>query len=106
MKNISPKELRNLINSNNNDYQLIDIRDDYEYDICCIGGEKISMYSIIKNINKLSKSKKVIIYCRTGSRSSNIIDLIEKKFRYKNIYNLEGGIMKWRDDIDPTLEEY
>ena len=106
MKNISPKELRNLINSNNNDYQLIDIRDDYEYDICCIGGEKISMYSIIKNINKLSKSKKVIIYCRTGSRSSNIIDLIEKKFQYKNIYNLEGGIMKWREDIDPTLEEY
>ena len=106
MKNISPKELRNLINSNNNDYQLIDIRDDYEYDICCIGGEKISMYSIIENINKVSKSKKVIIYCRTGSRSSNIIDLIEKKFQYKNIYNLEGGIMKWREDIDPTLEKY
>ena len=106
MKNISPKELRNLINSNNNDYQLIDIRDDYEYDICCIGGEKISMYSIIENINKVSKSKKVIIYCRTGSRSSNIIDLIEKKFHYKNIYNLEGGIMKWREDIDPTLEKY
>tara|TARA_B100000003_G_scaffold29210_1_gene23345 strand:- start:1955 stop:2275 length:321 start_codon:yes stop_codon:yes gene_type:complete len=106
MKNISPIELSNLINSNNNDYQLIDIRDDYEYDICCIGGEKISMYSIIKNINKLSKSKKVIIYCRTGSRSSNIIDLIEKKFQYKNIYNLEGGIMKWREDIDPTLEKY
>ena len=106
MKNISPKELSNLINSNNNDYQLIDIRDDYEYDICCIGGEKISMYSIIENINKLSKSKKVIIYCRTGSRSSNIIDLIEKKFQYKNIYNLEGGIMKWREDIDPTLEKY
>ena len=106
MKNISPIELSNLINSNNNDYQLIDIRDDYEYDICCIGGEKISMYSIIENINKLSKSKKVIIYCRTGSRSSNIIDLIEKKFQYKNIYNLEGGIMKWREDIDPTLEKY
>ena len=106
MKNISPIELSNLINSNNNDYQLIDIRDDYEYDICCIGGEKISMYSIIKNINKLSKSKKVIIYCRTGSRSSNIIDLIEKKFQYKNIYNLEGGIMKWMEDIDPTLEKY
>ena len=106
MKNISPIELSNLINSNNNDYQLIDIRDDYEYDICCIGGEKISMYSIIENINKVSKSKKVIIYCRTGSRSSNIIDLIEKKFQYKNIYNLEGGIMKWREDIDPTLEKY
>ena len=106
MKNISPIELSNLINSNNNDYQLIDIRDDYEYDICCIGGEKISMYSIIENINKLSKSKKVIIYCRTGSRSSNIIDLIEKIIQYNNIYNLEGCIMKWREDIDPTLEKY
>ena len=106
MKNISPKELSNLINSNNNDYQLIDIRDEYEYNICCIGGEKINMYSIIENINKLSKTKKVIIYCRTGSRSFNIINLIEKKFHYENIYNLDGGIMKWREDIDPTLKEY
>ncbi|GIS31319.1 MAG: hypothetical protein Ct9H90mP3_1150 [Flammeovirgaceae bacterium] len=35
------------------------------------------MYSIIDNLDKLSKEKKVIIYCRTGSRSANIVNLLE-----------------------------
>ena len=92
--------------SDKNEFQLVDIRDEYEYDICCIGGEKINMYSIIDNLDKLSREKKVIIYCRTGSRSANIVNLLENSYSFQNVYNLEGGIMKWRDDIDPTIKEY
>ena len=72
MKSITPKELKSIIESDNSDYQLIDIRDEYEHDICCIGGEKINMYSISENIDILSKNKKIIIYCRTGVRLSLI----------------------------------
>ena len=45
------------MDSDKNEFQLVDIRDEYEYDICCIGGEKINMYSIIDNLDKLSKKK-------------------------------------------------
>ena len=106
MKSISPKELSSIIESANSDYQLIDIRDEYEHDICCIGGEKINMYSIPENIYKLSKNKKIIIYCRTGVRSANIVNLLEKKFSFNNVYNLDGGIMRWREDVDPSLKSY
>ena len=106
MKIISPVQLKELIDSSNNDFQLIDIRDEYEFDICCIGGEKINMYSITDNLDKLSKEKKIIIYCRTGSRSATIVSLLEKRFSFKNVYNLDGGIMKWREDIDPSIKEY
>ena len=106
MKSISPKEVSSIIESANSDYQLIDIRDEYEHDICCIGGEKINMYSIPENIYKLSKNKKIIIYCRTGVRSANIVNLLEKKFSFNNVYNLDGGIMRWRDDVDPSLKSY
>ena len=58
MKNISPIQLKELIESSNNDFQLIDIRDEYEFDICCIGGEKINMYSITDSLDKLSREKK------------------------------------------------
>ena len=47
MKKIFPLELKKLMDSDKNEFQLVDIRDEYEYDICCIGGEKINMYSII-----------------------------------------------------------
>lgn len=106
MKSISPKELNNIIESNNLDFQLIDIRDEYEHDICCIGGEKINMYLIPDNIDKLSKNKKIIIYCRTGVRSANIVNLLEKKFSFDNVHNLDGGIMRWRDEVDPSLKSY
>ena len=106
MKNISPIQLKELIESSNNDFQLIDIRDEYEFDICCIGGEKINMYSITDNLDKLSREKKIIIYCRTGSRSATIVSLLEKNFSFKNVYNLDGGIMKWREDVDPSIKEY
>ena len=106
MKIISPVQLKELIDSSNNDFQLIDIRDEYEFDICCIGGEKINMYSITVSLDKLSREKKIIIYCRTGSRSATIVSLLEKNFSFKNVYNLDGGIMKWRQDVDPSIKEY
>ena len=106
MKIISPVQLKELIDSSNNDFQLIDIRDEYEFDICCIGGEKINMYYITDSLDKLSREKKIIIYCRTGSRSATIVSLLEKNFSFKNVYNLDGGIMKWRQDVDPSIKEY
>ena len=106
MKKILPLEVKKLMDLDDDSYQLIDIRDEYEYDICCIGGEKINMYSIIDNLDKLSKEKKVIIYCRTGSRSSNVVNLLDKSYSFQNVYNLEGGIMKWRDDVDQTIKKY
>ena len=64
------------------------------------------MYSITDSLDKLSKEKKIIIYCRTGSRSATIVSLLEKNFSFKNVYNLDGGIMKWRQDVDPSIKEY
>jgi len=89
-----------------NEFQLIDIRDDYEYNICCIGGEKINMYSILDNIDKISRNNKVIIYCRTGLRSGNIVKFLEESFSFDNVYNLDGGIMKWKNDVDSSLVSY
>ena len=105
MKLINPINLKNKIN-NKEDFQLIDIREDYEHEICCIGGDKIGMYSIPDSIHKISKSKDVIIYCRTGSRSAIIVKMLEDNYSFDNVYNLDGGIMRWREDIDLTLKKY
>jgi len=106
MKTISPIELKSIMDKTADNIQLIDIRDQYEYDICCIGGDKINMYEIPDKIHKISKNKKVVIYCRSGSRSANIVNLLEKNFSFDNIYNLDGGIMRWRDEIDSSLKSY
>ena len=56
MKQIDPISLKEKID-NEEDFQLVDIRDEYEFEICCIGGDKINMYSIFDNLERSLKKR-------------------------------------------------
>ena len=103
MKEISVSELKALIDSGA-DIQLIDVREPAEFESAQIGGELIPLGTIPQNVDKISKDKQVIIHCRSGKRSANAIMFLESNFGYENLYNLEGGILAWRDEIDEDLD--
>ena len=105
MKEVTVKELKALKDIKG-DFQLIDVREEHEFEISNLGGELIPLGSIIENADKISKDKKVIIYCRSGSRSAAAVLQLEKQFGYTNLYNLKGGILAYADQIDPTLVKY
>ncbi|MCX6232023.1 MAG: thioredoxin [Bacteroidetes bacterium] len=46
-------------------------------------------------INKLDRNKAVFVYCLSGSRSAYAAKLMQSK-GFKVIYDLSGGMMKWR----------
>lgn len=103
MKEISVSELKALLDSGS-DIQLIDVREPAEFESAQIGGELIPLGTIPQNVDKISKDKQVIIHCRSGKRSANAIMFLESNFGYENLYNLEGGILAWRDEIDEDLD--
>lgn len=103
MKEISVSELKALLDSSA-DIQLIDVREPSEFESAQIGGELIPLGTIPQNVDKISKDKQVIIHCRSGKRSANAIQFLESNFGYDNLYNLEGGILAWRDEIDDALD--
>ncbi|ABG59886.1 rhodanese-like domain-containing protein [Cytophaga hutchinsonii] len=103
MKEISVSELKALIDSKA-DIQLIDVREPAEFESAQIGGELIPLGTIPQNVDKISKDKQVIIHCRSGKRSANAIMFLESNHGYTNLYNLEGGILAWRDEIDEDLD--
>ncbi|WP_299252749.1 rhodanese-like domain-containing protein [uncultured Cytophaga sp.] len=103
MKEISVTELKALIDSGA-DIQLIDVREPAEFESAQIGGELIPLGTIPQNVDKISKDKQVIVHCRSGKRSANAITFLESNFGYENLYNLEGGIIAWRDEIDEDLD--
>jgi adenylyltransferase/sulfurtransferase len=105
IKEITVEELKQLRDSGN-DFQLIDVREDYEIEICHIDGERIPLNEIPNSVDKISKDKKVIIHCRSGSRSGNTIKWLEKNHNFDNLYNLKGGILAWADQIDPSMSKY
>lgn len=104
MKEVTVIELNELKN-NKADFQLIDIREEHEIDICEIGGEHIAMGDVMDNLNKISKDKQVIIHCRSGARSASICMALENN-GYNNVYNLKGGIIAWINEIDNSLTKY
>ena len=47
--------------------------------------------------------REIVVHCRSGKRSANVIGFLEENHGFTNLYNLEGGIMSWADQIDPTM---
>lgn len=105
MKEISVKELVELKESGA-DFQLIDVRETYEADIAQMGGELIPMGSVPQNVDKFSKDKKVIVHCRSGKRSGDVIQWLEANHNFDNLYNLRGGILAWSDEVDNSINKY
>jgi rhodanese-related sulfurtransferase len=91
MNIITADELKAKINNNHN-IQIIDIREDYEFEENNIGGTNIPMENVLSSLDQIDTSKQVIICCRTGKRSAAMIHTIERKLSLNNIYSLEGGI--------------
>ena len=105
VKELSVKELKEL-QDKNEDFQLIDVREDFEYDIAHLNGELIPLNQILDEAGKISKDKKVVVHCRSGARSANAIQALEQKFGFDNLYNLKGGILAYADEIDNSLAKY
>lgn len=94
MKQISSLELKNLIDSKA-EFQLVDVREDYEFEEANLNGELIPMGDVMDNVEKISRDKQVVVHCRSGKRSANVITTLENKFGFTNLYNLEGGILSY-----------
>ncbi|HYF69361.1 MAG TPA: rhodanese-like domain-containing protein, partial [Ohtaekwangia sp.] len=105
MKEVTVQELKEMMDSGS-EFQLIDVREPHEYDICNIGGELIPQGDIPNNVDRISKDKQVVIHCRSGARSGNMVQWLEKNHGMENLYNLKGGILAWAREIDDEMPTY
>ena len=91
-KEISYKKLEEIMRKNNN-CLLLDVRSKQEFEEEHLNGAiNIALYELEKQIIKLpDKQCIIIIYCRSGHRSRQAKEKLEK-LGYKNIYNLKNGL--------------
>lgn len=98
MKEITVQELKQLIDEKK-DFQLIDVREQYEYDEANINGKLIPMGEIMEHVEEIAKDKQVVVHCRSGKRSATVINALESQFGFTNLYNLKGGILAYIEEI-------
>lgn len=104
MKEITVEDLKFKID-NNEEFQLIDVREQFEYDMSNLGGENIPLAGVLIEADKISKTKPVIIQCRSGARSAAAVMQLEQ-LGYTNLFNLKGGILAWKAGYEPDMQVY
>ena len=105
IKEITVEELKEKID-NNEDFQLIDVRETFEYEASNINGENIPLGGILIESDKVSRDKPVIMQCRSGKRSAAAVMQLEQQLGLTNLYNLKGGILAWQEAFDPDMQVY
>ncbi|MCL4143975.1 UNVERIFIED_CONTAM: hypothetical protein GTU68_050546 [Idotea baltica] len=76
----------------NEPIQLIDVRDQHEFDLKNLGGDLMPLSELEDYVADISKEGKVLIHCQSGGRSKKALDLLSEKYGFRNLINLEGGI--------------
>src|SRR6201992_3820434 len=104
MKEITVQELKGMMD-NHEDFQLVDVREDFEYEMSNLGGTLIPLGGILIESEKIAKDKPVVVMCRSGKRSAAAIMQLEQQ-GFTNLYNLQGGILTWASEVDPTMNVY
>ena len=88
-------------------YLLVDVRTAEEFSEGHIKGA-INIDYLAENfsieIQELELESPVLLYCRSGNRSSNAMKTM-KELGFKEVYNLEGGIKGWISENNPVITE-
>ncbi|WP_297730370.1 adenylyltransferase/sulfurtransferase MoeZ [Mycobacterium sp.] len=104
---ITPRELRELLDSGKK-LALIDVREQVEWDINHIDGARLIPKSLISSgegLTQLPHDRKVVLYCKTGARSAEVLAAV-KKAGFADAVHLQGGIVAWAKQVQPDMVMY
>ena len=87
-------------------HTLIDVREPYEVEIATLGGIHIPQKEVESSLAKIPTHGTVVVHCRTGKRSEQVVRLLMEQHGYTNVINLTGGILAYAQEIDQTLARY
>ena len=104
MNYTSPEQVKQQIQSQS--AIILDIREEYEYEICSISSIKIPMADVDGRVNELPSDKNIVVMCRSGKRAEALANMLITEHDMNNVSVMEGGILSWIEKVEPHLEAY
>ncbi len=90
---VSIQQAREMIDRS--DVLILDVRTQEEYDVGHIKNSTLIPVQVLdKRLNELPRDKKILVYCKSGSRSAQASQILVNN-GFKEIYNMKGGITDW-----------
>jgi adenylyltransferase/sulfurtransferase len=87
VKEISAKELKKML-SKDPEITVIDLRDKDDNEDIGFKMIQVPYYDVSKKIKLFSEKESVVFYCRSGSRSTTVINYLQKVHKLENLFNL------------------
>lgn len=104
-KTLGHKEFKSKIDSNQGECMLIDVRSlDEHHSGTIAGAQSVPLDNLEENLSTLPKDKHLLLFCRSGKRSSKAREILEKH-GYDKISELEGGISAWSEHGLATVKK-
>jgi len=86
--------------------QLVDVREPFEHELASIESAKlIPLGELADRLAELDREQLTIVHCHSGQRSAQAVQLL-RDAGFANVFNLEGGIARWSDEIDSDVPQY
>jgi len=104
---ITALELKDMIDAGK-DFALIDVREPAEYEIVKIPGSVlIPKGDIISGeaLSKLPQDRPIVLHCKSGVRSAEALAAV-KQAGFKDAVHVQGGVIAWVNQVDPSLPSY
>jgi sulfur-carrier protein adenylyltransferase/sulfurtransferase len=87
-------------------FDLIDVREPHEWEIGRIEGARLTpLSSFAEALPTLDSARDVVVYCKSGGRSAKAVKQLQAA-GFRKVWNLAGGILRWSEEIDPTIPRY
>jgi adenylyltransferase/sulfurtransferase len=101
---IRVEELKKRLDAGENLF-LLDVRDEFEYEISNIGGQLIPLAELSRRVHELDANLNIVTVCKMGPRGVKAAQLLHDA-GFSHVWNLTGGIHAWSDRVDRSVRKY
>ncbi|WP_040827245.1 adenylyltransferase/sulfurtransferase MoeZ [Nocardia jiangxiensis] len=104
---ITARELKDMLDAGK-DVAIVDVREPVEWDIVRIEGAQLIPKDRILSgaaLAELPQNRPIVLHCKTGIRSAEALAAL-KQAGFADATHLQGGIIAWAKQIDPSLPVY
>jgi adenylyltransferase/sulfurtransferase len=102
---MTPRELKDRLDRGEA-IVIVDVREPQEYQINRIEGSTlIPLGELPQRYQELDQNAAIVCQCKSGVRSAKATGFL-RSIGFRNVRNLQGGILGWIDQVDPSQPKY
>ena len=104
---ITAGELKAMIDAGADPY-IVDVREPAEFEIVRIPGSVLIPKGEIVSgaaLSALPSDRRIVLHCKSGVRSAEALAVL-KQAGYRDAVHVQGGVLAWASQVDPSLPTY